>query len=255
MAAIKISVINASSVVNEADAKRTVAALQKQVHEDFYPVWGIDADLTYMPAKSKPPAGSWWLVILDDSDQAGALGYHDLTQEGLPLGKVFAKSDKEVGDKWSVTASHELLEMLADPDINLTALVENSETKGRLYAYEVCDACEADNDGYDIDGVRVSNFVYPAWFESFRKQGSTQFDHGKQIDAPFKLRPGGYIGVFDIKSGTGWAQIYGSKAMTYRMRPRVGSRRERRKIERDHWLPSTPQTAAVIREAMAGSAK
>ena len=29
------------------------------------------------------PAGSWWVVFLDNSDQAGALAYHDLTNEGL----------------------------------------------------------------------------------------------------------------------------------------------------------------------------
>jgi len=50
-------------------------------------------------------------VILDDSDQAGALGYHDLTSDGLPIGKVFAASDLKAGTSWTVTASHELLEM------------------------------------------------------------------------------------------------------------------------------------------------
>jgi hypothetical protein len=239
MANIKISVMNASTVVQDTEVKPTVAALQKQVHNDFASIWGVDADLSFVPTGSDPASGSWWLVILDDSDQAGALGYHDLTEEGLPLGKVFAKSDLDAGDKWSVTASHELLEMLADPDINLTAFVQNSETTGRLYAYEVCDACEADSDGYDIDGIRVSNFVYPSWFESFRKPGSTQFDYGKQIDAPFKLRPGGYIGIFDVGTGSGWQQLTTERAaLLYRMRPRVGSRRERRRIRRDHWLKS-----------------
>ena len=44
--------------------------------------------------------------------------------------------------KWTVTFSHrELLEMLADPNINLCAFDEDAR---RLYAYEVCDAVEAD---------------------------------------------------------------------------------------------------------------
>ena len=32
------------------------------------------------------------MLVLDTSDQAGALGYHDVTPQGLPLGKVFAKT-------------------------------------------------------------------------------------------------------------------------------------------------------------------
>ena len=31
-------------------------------------------------------------MFLDNSDQAGALAYHDLTNEGLPLSKVFVKT-------------------------------------------------------------------------------------------------------------------------------------------------------------------
>ncbi|UIF89492.1 hypothetical protein KAF44_29135 (plasmid) [Cupriavidus necator] len=47
--------------------------------------------------------GTWWLVILDDSDQANAYGYHDVTNDGLPLGKVFAKADMLNNKKWTIT--------------------------------------------------------------------------------------------------------------------------------------------------------
>ena len=118
------------------------AAAQKQVTNDFAPGLGVDADLRIVPDSASANPGEWWLTILDNSDQAGALGYHDVTPEGLPIGKVFAKTDLQFSEKWSVTASHELLEMLGDPNINLCVLQESS-TGGRLYAYEVCDACEA----------------------------------------------------------------------------------------------------------------
>jgi hypothetical protein len=128
--------------------------------------------------------------------------------------------------------------MLADPEINLTVFVQQIN-KGLLYAYEVCDACEADQFGYKINGTLVSDFVYPAWFESFRKKGSTQFDYGKHIQAPLALLTGGYIGVFDVRSGTGWHQLTAEgQPYQYQMRPRVGSRRERRRTLRDQWLPS-----------------
>jgi hypothetical protein len=239
MSNIRISVINSSTVVTDAQVQAALPALQKQVHEHFAPAWGIDAELTFVPKKKKPAAGSWWLSILDNSDQAGALGYHDVTNEGLPLGKVFAKTDQQYGNKWTVTASHELLEMLADPEINLTVFVQPSATKGVLYAYEVCDACEADALGYDIDGVTVSDFVYPAWFEPGRKAG-TQFDYGKHLKKPVPaLAAGGYIGAFDVTSGSGWSQITAQKEpLTYQMRAKVGTRRERRRTPRDQWLKS-----------------
>lgn len=239
MANIKISVINGSTALTDAQVKSAVPVLTTQVHRDFAPAWGIDADLTFVPQGSSPSSGSWWLVILDTSDQAGALGYHDLTNEGLPLGKVFAGSDLQLGYQWTVTASHELLEMLADPEINLTVFVQPDVHTGTLYAYEVCDACEADQFGYQVDGTLVSDFVFPAWFENFRQEGSTQFDQGNHISKPFALLPGGYIGVFDVTSGTGWHQITAEGSpYKYDMRPRVGSRRERRRTPRNQWLKS-----------------
>src|SRR5207247_10285081 len=123
MPTIKVAVINASTVLKDADAGRAVPALQAQVHDDFAPAWGVDADLVFIPRGAAPPAGAWWLTILDNSDQAGALGYHDLTDQGLPLGKVFAGTDIQFGSEWSVTASHELLAVLGDAHLNLAASV------------------------------------------------------------------------------------------------------------------------------------
>ncbi len=247
MAQIKVSVSNGSTVLTDDQVRAAVPALQKQVSHDFAPPWGVDADLDFVPNGQQPPAGHWWLVVLDNSDQAGALGYHDMTPEGLPLGKVFAGTDLEFKSEWTVTASHELLEMLGDPAINLTALTMTAfdvgqPVVGRLWAYEVCDACEADNDGYKIDGVLVSDFVYPPWYESFRQAGSTQFDHQLRITEPFQLLPGGYMSVYDMTSGTGWQQI--SRPLPQPIGPAVqrapvGSRRDRRRTPRNQWVKST----------------
>jgi hypothetical protein len=241
MSLINVSVINACSVLTDSDIQPVVDALQKQVDNDFGPAWGVDAKLSFVPQGGSPPAGSWWLLILDDSDQAGALGYHDLTSEGLPLGKVFAGTDLKFGTNWTVTASHELLEMLGDPNINLTVFIQNNSATGRLYAYEVCDACESDQFGYLIGNVLVSDFVYPAWFEDFRAANSTQFDQGQRITQPLQLLAGGYIGMFDVTSGSGWQQLTARKEdLRIEMRGNVGSRRERRRTLREQWLRSRP---------------
>jgi len=235
----QISVINESTVLTDSDVTPIVSALQQQVTNDFRPIWGLDAELTLIPQGTAPPNGTWWLVLLDDSDQAGALGYHDLTPDGLPIGKVFAGSDLKFGMSWSVTASHELLEMLADPNINLTVFIQNADTAGTLYAYEVCDACEDDSLGYTINDVLVSDFVYPTWFEDFRTQGSVQFDQMNKIRNPLELLPGGYIGIFNVTDGSGWQQQTAERELTnLRHRGQVGSRRERRSVPRHQWVTS-----------------
>lgn len=220
--------------MGDADAAKVVAALQIQVNRDFAPVWGIDAAVRYVGLKEKPLPTEWALVILDNSDQADALGYHDLTKAGLPIGKIFAKTDFQYGEQWSVTASHELLEMLADPAINLSVMVEGKDGSIKLFGYEVCDACEADKLAYKIGDVLVSDFVTPAWFETFRKTGP--FDFQNKIKKPFGLLPGGYIGLYVV--GSGWTQITAEK-VNMRARPPVGSRRERRTLLPSKFIVST----------------
>ena len=127
---IQISVINESTVLADRDATPAVAALQKQVRADFSPFWGTDPSWP----KGITPDRELRVVLLDDSDQANALGYHDFTTEGSPIGKVFAASDLKAGTSSTVTASYELLEMLGDPNVNLTVFVQNSNTAGTLYA-------------------------------------------------------------------------------------------------------------------------
>lgn len=236
---IHIDIINESTVCTDEEVRRIVSALQIQVSEHFYPVWGTDAYLTFIPKGHQPYAAHWWVAVLDNSDQAGALGYHDLTTDGLPLGKIFAGTDKQYGYKVSVTASHEVLEMLEDPYINLTAQMSDN----LFYAYEVCDACEADNLGYLISGITVSDFVHPAWFET--GTNVKRFDQMNHLTGPCPtLDPGGYIGYYDPKTGQ-WGQKTAAKSLAgqYRSRAPVGSRRERRTIPLAERIPSIVKAA------------
>ena len=242
MAGVNVEIVNECTVLTDAQIRKAVAAVQTQVHRDFAPVWGTDADLNFVPKGKKLRPNTWWIGVFDNSDKAGALGYHDLTNKGLPVGKVFAESDIQSNSSWTNDLSHEVLEMLGDPDINLAAY---REEKGKMifYAYEVCDPCEDDPDGYLIDGILVSDFVFPAWFEGFRKEGSAQFDFRKHITKPFQLLPNGYIGVFDPASHKGWHQVNGKMNPKYLARAKLGSRRQRRNTPRDEWQLSTVKRA------------
>jgi hypothetical protein len=229
-----IAVVNRSTVMTDLEVEAITAALQKQVSQDFGPVWGVSATLVFVPKDQQPAPDQWWLSVLDTSDQADQLGYHDITPAGLPLGKAFAKSDKDGGYEPSVTISHELLEMLVDPEINLSAVID-----GKLYAYEVCDPCEADEHGYKIDGILVSNFITPQWFQP-TVGGNGPFDFQKKLDKPLTILSGGYYQYLEMSNSAGWQQVNAERA-TARLRARVGSRRERRRTSRHHWQTSEPK--------------
>lgn len=232
MAQVIVEIINESSVLDDSDVKSVVPALQTQVRRDFAPKWGANAKLVFLPKRSKPSPNSWWVGIFDDSHQADVLGYHDLTAKGLPLGRVFASSDMQIGCEWTVTLSHELLEMLANPSSNL--FVQHEANRGLLYPYEVCDACEPDKFGYRIGGILVSDFVHPAWFEHFHKKGSAQFDHRRHMTRPFQVLPGGSIYTFDLRTHRIKAQ-----RKPKHVQPRADNRKERHKIPRDQWRKSS----------------
>jgi hypothetical protein len=260
MSMVKVAIVNRSTVMTDEQVAAMVPALQRQVTEDFYPSWGANAALTFVGKNEVPDPLCWQIVVLDNSDQAGALGYHDLTASGLPLGKVFAKTDLQYGNSVSVTVSHELLEMLADPWICWTIFNQSTNYAGIIFPLEVCDACEADDIGYEIDGVLVSDFVYPTWFEAqWHGVTGVAFDKTGKLKNPFQLAAGGYIGYFDVSKGSGWQQAtadlaFGSSAEDWKglsvagkklpqysasRLPVIGSRRERRARDRALWAKST----------------
>ena len=97
-----------------------------------------------VPKGTQPSNGSWWLALLNESDQAAT------TTSPLkisPLVRYWPASDRQAGTSWIGTVSHELLEMPGSPKFNLTVFVPNSNMAGILYADEVCDACEDDSLG------------------------------------------------------------------------------------------------------------
>jgi hypothetical protein len=151
------------------------------------------------------------MLILDDSDQTGALGYRDLTNDGFPQVKIFVRSSQQSGASWTVSASHVLLELLANPRQDLTVFVEFSDKSGRLFAHEVCNPCSSEQYGYEIDGVLVSDFVFPAWFEGHRKPRSTRFDLRNHISEPLMILPGGYAPILEVRSSSGWTHIFASE--------------------------------------------
>jgi hypothetical protein len=224
----RVAVLNQSTSVSDEEAQTAVAALQTQVHRDFAPAWGIDAELTLVAKDREPEPGSWWLVIQDESEYPSIVAYHTLTAEGLPQVKISVVNAKQAFFEWTWAASHDLLEMLANPRVNLTVFDSKDGHTGRLYLREICDPVSTVQLAYKVDGTVVSDFVYPAWFESFRKPGPGQFDHVGSISAPFERAPGSYMTVFDVNAGSGWYKVFGQEG-AQETKPKTGTRKVKNK--------------------------
>src|SRR5262245_34687801 len=106
---LQIAVINQSTKVSDAAVQAMISAFSSQWNDDLDPVWGVGtAQFTFVSQASQPPKGSWWVVFLDDSAQANTLAYHDLTNEGLPISKVFVNTLLSDNASVSIGASHEI---------------------------------------------------------------------------------------------------------------------------------------------------
>lgn len=214
-----IACFNKAATPLGVDFNKLVSALRVYVNRYVVPVWGTPARLVkshdFVP-------GAWAVVFLDDADAPGALAYHDLTPEGLPLSKVFVRTTLDDGGLVSVSASHELVEMLVDPAINMMTTGPDPKT---MYAYESADPVEALS--FKVNDIEMSDFVYPSYFEGFHAPGSVRFDQLGQIGRPFEILSGGYQIVF--KNGK-WSQVHGSaaKARAFAKEDRRGHRSEQR---------------------------
>lgn len=232
---IEIAIKNLSTVVSHDDLANAMLSFQTQVSRDFASAWGIDAKLHLLEKGSAMPGGFWQLNVFDDAEGAGFLGYHETTAKGLPLGKVFAKTTMDYNGLWTVTFSHELLEMLLDPYINLT--VADSATR-RSYSFEACDAVEADDLGYKINGVQVSDFLLPSYFEpdiTLSKTHKRSFCG--HVTKPFELASGGYASFLDWSTGE-YSQVDARKPEHHAGR---GSRFARRKTPHHERRQSTAE--------------
>jgi hypothetical protein len=193
----KIACVNKATVDLGVDFDALIAALQRYVDDHLATVWATPAKLV---KKRTPQKDTWTMMFLDSAepedvrdlglaglDPKKVLGRHKLELHGLPLAMIFVKSTLagkstiRVRERVSVSAAHELAEMLVDPGNNLWCEL----SPGTFYAYEVCDAVEEKH--FPVNGIAMSDFVYPAYFDVFRKPRSTQFDHMKKVDRPFQI--------------------------------------------------------------------
>jgi hypothetical protein len=189
---------------------RVAAALQTQIARDFGPIWGVSSVVTPFLCLEDVPPQYLPVILHPEPLPRGEHGFH-LAADGRPFALVHLDAD------WSVTASHELMEMVLDPAGVLTvsapslrdvyyeimgedpwpgasgdAADRTFKPQGAVdYLVEPCDPVE-DARTYTIDGVTVSDFVTPCYYDSFGPTGR-RYSFLDTIKAPFEICDGGYL--------------------------------------------------------------
>lgn len=185
-----ISVVNhTNGQISDEDLQFVVRAINRQITEDFEPYWSLGATLRLEGRSEKKPGklslpdlrGDAILYLWSETDVEGALGYHDQNASGIPYGFVFTALSKKLGEPWSVTLSHEAMELIGDPEVNLLVMGPNPKDPNKtvFHWYEMSDAVQ--NESYEIDGVAVSNFVLPLYFTDNDEVGARNDFPGPQL--------------------------------------------------------------------------
>lgn len=208
---------NVAGQLEASDVTRVAAALQKQVTRDFAPIWDVHATVSAFTRLKDVPV-DYWPIIVGQENQGGG-GVH-LDRHKQPFALVDLTPD------WTVTASHECLEMLADPFGNrlIAGDSPNPKRPGRVrFLVEVCDPCEATTLGYTVNGVRVSDFYTPNYFDPAQKAGpanAVRYDFMGHITAPRQVLRDGYLSWVE-SNGDWWQALFfsGSKPTFKKLPP------------------------------------
>jgi hypothetical protein len=185
-----------------SDVARVSGALQRQASRDFGPYWEVEATVDAYPRLEDVPVGYWPMVVKTDIEVAGAAGIH-LDDNGQPFALI------TMSDSWSLTASHETLEMLADPMGNrLVAGGSPHPDQGRVeFLVEVCDPSEAAEFGYTVNDILVSDFYTPRFFDPVPTE-NCRYSYTGALKEPRKILRGGYISWLDPTSNEWWQQLW-----------------------------------------------
>jgi len=132
-------------------------------------------------------------VLLID-DHAALAAFHDVYDDFLTV--VFVKESIDTGVSWTVTLSHEILEAIIDPDCD-----KSVKFGARIYALEVCAPVQGDDSGYEINGIKVSDFITPEWFTG-GKSPNVHRDFTGCLFEPRTALTGSYFMVADYRNGT-----------------------------------------------------
>ncbi len=208
-----ISIFNCSGgKVSDAEMQKAIRAINIQIERDFEPYWSFGATLRLeghtrqsnprkRPYNASDMRGDAVLYLWDHVPKDYE-GMHDRDFRGVPFGVVGLDLSESLDENWTVTLSHEALELVGDPESNLLVQGPSPRNPARdvFHWFEMCDAVQAQS--YELGGIYVADFVLPLYFTRTREKGSRNNFLGiVEKDSPvlksFGVLPGGYVGYFN----------------------------------------------------------
>lgn len=206
---INIVIVDQTKKIDPTLLHNAALALNHQVTQDLPQYWsGISANVSSAPSVGSLPANAW-PVFLVKTLPPGEGGFH-MDKHNQPYAKVIGTPDDPT---WTIDASHEIIEMLVDPNGNRMQTSQAITIDGNNvvdapgtfdYLVEACDPCEANNFAYEVQGIALSDFITPNFYDSTARSG-VRYSFMGHITRPRELLKGGYISY--IGSDSQWRQI------------------------------------------------
>lgn len=206
----------AQQYISDKKILNDIPAWEHALNVDFAGYWHTTQYRFVFMGRKPAPAGCISAVFQNKGPVQGALAYHWTERNNLPSITVYAGTGDYYGYDNSVSMTHELFEMAADPQTSLlnqgypdqVYYIETPRLGVKPFAddaiawfNETADPVEADF--YNLPGangkaVKISDFVTPAWFNDGT---GDRFDFMGLCQQPFWIRPGGYAQFLDF---IGW---------------------------------------------------
>lgn len=222
-----IAVINQSTLVTNDQVNTMCEAIQVQLDLHVLPAWNMKSGtIKFYADATKVPGYAWVVSMLDNSTQAGALGYHaednDKVDGFIFAGPVLQNNGVVLYDSTnpqnvSVASvlSHEVCEMVGDRFAAFWSdgpgVVASDGQTYTEYALELCDPVEGNSYAINVSGqnVSVSNFVFPSWFNAqATSPANLPFDYLNLLTKPFSMTAGGYM---IVRQSGNVQQVFGEK--------------------------------------------
>jgi hypothetical protein len=237
---MRISVFNLYDRLEDGMVRSAIQAVNRQIRQDFRRHWHIRGQLRKWPvtrrhrerlmAGERGAQGDAAIYLRKrptfDFDSNGGVflnkryGFHGVDKSGYPFAEVFIDEAgldqaQNAHHHWSVTLSHEALELLGNPFASLcipgphpfsvqnTPKAASPNYNRQVYhCFELCDTVQ--DDPYEVDGIQVSNFVLPGYFErSGEERGPVDFIGNREaarrtpVLKSFGARFGGYVSFYE----------------------------------------------------------
>ncbi|MBJ7456755.1 MAG: hypothetical protein JHC74_11910 [Thermoleophilia bacterium] len=198
MTLIHLALVVEAPQVSRRAVSEIAAALQRQLTRDVAPIWEVHATIDAFASLEHVPPGYWPILVGDHFPGVESVGIH-LDRNGQPFALV------EASPSWSLTASHEAIEMVTDPWGNRT-VPGGSPMAGQGLVeilVEVCDPPGGAQWAYTVNGYLVSDFCTPNYFDPVGAPG-VRYSFTGALTGPRQILEGGYLSWRDPATGDWW---------------------------------------------------